>query len=177
MKPLTNSSQVFDAWAAQDRPEGRNNNVWFVGERLFSYQTCVAAILTRTVEAAAPRQVCLTTYRRYSATTSGHIAAARTAARQAGLTSIAVASLDAPLDHQRNLLGIAEDALASLRKAVRAREYKKSHYERARKRLTEAALYARFFGVEPAVPITADVATLEEFIVHLQHQPEAVLVS
>jgi hypothetical protein len=112
----------------------------------------------------------LTTYRRYSATTSGHIAAARSAVRQAGLTSIGVASIESPLNHQSNLLGIAEDAMSHLRKAAKARVHRDSHEARAKKRLLELNLYAKFFGLEYHVPV-ADPRLpelLEDFIGQVQ---------
>ncbi len=170
MKTLTNTSDVIEAWAHQDRETGIAGNVSFDGPRLFSYQTPVAAIVTRTVDAHAPYRICLTTYRRYSVTTSGHVAAARSAAQHAGLPSIAVATIDAPLDHQRNLLGIAEDAMSHLRKAAKARVHREGHAGRARKRILEANLYAKFFGLGHYVaPDKDDVAQrVEEFIGLLQ---------
>jgi hypothetical protein len=156
MKSLTNASDTIDAWANQDRASGKAGNVSFDGPRLFSYSTPVAAIVTRSVSAHAPLRLCLTTYRRFSVTTSGHIAAARSAANHAGLSTIAVATIDAPLDHQRNLLGIAEDAMSHLRKAEKARIHSEGHAGRARKRLQEFNLYARFFGLPHEVDI-ADV--------------------
>jgi hypothetical protein len=170
MKTLTNTVEVIDAWAHQDRPSGKSSAVSFEGQRLFSYATPVAAILVRTVDAHAPLRLCLTTYRRYSVTTSGHIAAARNAASQAGLTSIAVASIDMPLDHQRNLLGIAEDAMSHLRKAGKARVHGESHAARARKRLLEANLYSKFMGLPYHIPVSEDrmPELLEDFIGQLQ---------
>ena len=168
MKSLTNTSDVIESWAAQDRPKGKAGTVSFDGPRLFSYQTPVAAILTRTVDAHAPLRLCITTYRRFSVTTSGHIAAARSAAAQAGLPSIAVASIDAPLDHQRNLLGIAEDAMSHLRKATKARVYGNTHAMRAKKRLAEAKLYAAFFGTPCRVHATDSIPQVEEWISELQ---------
>ena len=170
MKSLTNTSDVIESWAAQDRPKGKAGTVSFDGPRLFSYQTPVAAILTRTVDAHAPLRLCITTYRRFSVTTSGHIAAARSAAAMAGLPSIAVASIDAPLDHQRNLLGIAEDAMSHLRKAAKARVHREGHNGRARKRLLELNLYAKFHGLAHHVPVSDHrlPELLEDFIGQLQ---------
>jgi hypothetical protein len=170
MKPLTNNADCIESWASQDRAEGKGSNVWFVGPRLFSYQTPVAAIVTRTVDAPAPLRICLTTYRRFSVTTSGHIAAARTAAQHAGLTSIAVATIEAPLDHQRNLLGIAEDAMGHMRKASKARVYSDTHRLRAKKRLLECNLYSKFFGLGHHVPVQDArlPELLEDFIGKLQ---------
>lgn len=148
MKSLTNTSEVIDAWANRDRDKGQAGNVSFESERLFSYATPVAAIVHRVVDATAPLRIVLTTYRRYSVTTSGHIAQARSAANQAGLATIAVASIDAPLDHQRNLSGIAEDAMTHLRKGMRARQHRASHIARAIKRVLELNLYSRFFGLD-----------------------------
>lgn len=167
MKALTNTSSVVDAWAHQDRAAGKSGTVSFDGPRLFSYQTPIAAIVTRTVDAHAPLRVCLTTYRRHSVTTSGHIAQARTAAQQAGLSSIAVADISAPLDHQRNLLGIAEDAAGHLRKAAKARVHSEGHTIRAKKRMSEALLYAKFFGIAGDVPV-CELAPIEEWIAALQ---------
>ncbi len=170
MKSLTNTSDVIDAWASQDREKGKASSVSFDGPRLFSYSTPVAAIVKRTVDAHAPLRICLTIYRRYSITTSGHVSAARSAAAHAGLPSIAVATIDAPIDHQRNLLGIAEDAMSHLRKAAKARVHRDSHEARAKKRLLELNLYSKFFGLEYHVPVADErlPELLEDFIGRVQ---------
>lgn len=170
MKALTNTSSVFDAWAHQDRAHGLCGNVSFDGPRLFSYQTPVAAIISRTVDAPVAPRLALTIYRRYSVTTSGHVSQARGAAQHAGLPSVAVATIDAPLDHQRNLLGIAEDAMSHLRKASTARVRVEGHANRARKRLQELSLYSQFFGLGHSVPLTGErlQERLDVFISKLQ---------
>lgn len=147
MKRLTNTSDVVEAWADQDRPSGAHNNVSFEGPRLFSYDTPVAAILVRTVDAHAPMRICLTPFRRHSATTSGHIAQARSAVGRAGIPSLAVATIDAPLDHQRNLLSLAEAAMVEHRKALGARAHRQHRIDMRGKRVSELNLYARFFGL------------------------------
>jgi hypothetical protein len=175
VKTLTNTSDVIDAWASQDRPAGKAGVVSFDGQRLFSYSTPVAAIVVRTVDAHAPLRIVLSIYRRHSITTSGHVSAARSAAQHAGLASIAVATIDAPLDHQRNLLGIAEDAMSHLRKAGKARVHAEGHQQRAKKRLLELNLYAKFFGLGYHVPVGDGrlPELLEDFIGQLQQTATA----
>ncbi len=74
-KILRNSSEVFHFWANKVQSEGRAGNVFFDGDKVYSYGShfCIARHL--------PTGAVAFTTRSYSPTTSGHVSEARSAAR------------------------------------------------------------------------------------------------
>lgn len=167
MRTVLTNQEVAEAWAAQDRPEARNQSgsLYFVGRTIYSYGNHFP-IAAFTPSPTGNRLAVLFSHRSYSVTTSAHQRRAWSAwyrcPHRGACEKFRVFSPDwSPSDNLDDYTGRIKNTAD---RARRARSRRPWLIEQGRKLVAERRRFCEFFGLDcPAdVPVILDNA--EHFI-------------
>jgi hypothetical protein len=179
-KHVFNTGEIPHLWAHRTQDDARNKqgNLYFAGDTIYSYGSHFP--IARHVTNEAGERAVLFTTATYSATTSGHCSAVRSAI-PSGIPVFHVPEVypdrTANGAHEKNLKHYAETTEEQVSKCARSRLSfnKEWHHEQAEKLRSEALAYCKFFRLpRPKInPIPALDSKLLEKIRKLEAQRAA----
>ena len=150
-KVFASHSEVCHVWAQFNQSEGKAGNIFFEGDKIYSYgyHYVMANKVTN-----KGKTVILTNSNGYSVSTTQHESHMNRALYGLGYTKIPVANPEASMlsSHKDNVQGLINKAVYAIGKAKRARKYKESYLNTAENNINNAKLYIEFFQIKSKLP-------------------------